>query len=121
MTDPSPTPPPPSTFDLTAAPSRPPSPTPSTTSSASDSNLGLDDRFIAEIMMNLDESKLTLLRLAFEAHDDDGLSLAEFVHVMTTIMGSTMGHFMTGSQFAANLIEFFDQVRKNIEGGGGKL
>eukprot|EP00520_Triparma_pacifica_P014822 CAMPEP_0118634720 /NCGR_PEP_ID=MMETSP0785-20121206/1698_1 /TAXON_ID=91992 /ORGANISM="Bolidomonas pacifica, Strain CCMP 1866" /LENGTH=682 /DNA_ID=CAMNT_0006525715 /DNA_START=109 /DNA_END=2154 /DNA_ORIENTATION=+ len=79
-----------------------------------DDTQGLDDRFIAEIMMNLDSAKIATLRKAFEQNDDDGLSLAEFVHVMTSILD--MDHFMTDDQFAANLIEFFDQVDINGDG-----
>ena len=61
-----------------------------------DDTLGLDDRFIAEIMMNLDSAKIATLRKAFEQNDEDGLSLAEFVHVMTSILD--MDHFMTDDQ-----------------------
>ncbi|GMH60714.1 hypothetical protein TL16_g03109 [Triparma laevis f. inornata] len=78
------------------------------------SGFDLDDRFIAEIMMSLNNEKIATLRKAFEQNDDDGLSLAEFVHVMTSILD--MGHLMTADQFAANLIEFFDQVDINGDG-----
>lgn len=57
---------------------------------------GLDDRFISEIMMSLDSEKIATLRRAFEQNDDDGLSLAEFVHVMTSILN--MDHIMTDDQ-----------------------
>ncbi len=86
----------------------------SLTKASADENFGLDDRFIAEIMMSLDSEKLEALRRAFEQNDDDGLSLAEFVHVMTSILN--MNHLMTEEQFAANLIEFFDQVDINGDG-----
>ncbi|GMI16999.1 hypothetical protein TrLO_g12132 [Triparma laevis f. longispina] len=79
-----------------------------------DEGFDLDDRFIAEIMMSLNNEKIATLRKAFEQNDDDGLSLAEFVHVMTSILD--MGHLMTADQFAANLIEFFDQVDINGDG-----
>ena len=61
-----------------------------------DDGFGLDDRFIAEIMMSLDSEKIGTLRKAFEQNDDDGLSLAEFVHVMTSILD--MSHLMTSEQ-----------------------
>jgi len=38
-----------------------------------DDSMGLDDRFIAEIMMSLDSAKIATLRKAFEQNDDDGL------------------------------------------------
>jgi WD40 repeat protein len=76
-------------------------------------SIGLDEHFIAEIMMSLDADKLEALRRAFEAHDDDGLSLTEFVHVMTSIVGSTT---QSKGQFAANLMEFFSQVDINGDG-----
>lgn len=41
-------------------------------------------------------------------------SLTEFVHVMTSLLN--MDHLMTDDQFAANLIEFFDQVDINGDG-----
>ena len=51
-----------------------------------DDTQGLDDKFIAEIMMNLDSAKIATLKRAFEQNDDEGLELAEFVHVMTNIL-----------------------------------
>jgi hypothetical protein len=53
---------------------------------AVDDTQGLDDKFIAEIMMNLDSTKIGTLKRAFEQNDDEGLELAEFVHVMTNIL-----------------------------------
>lgn len=51
-----------------------------------DDTQGLDDKFIAEIMMNLDSTKIGTLKRAFEQNDDEGLELAKFVHVMTNIL-----------------------------------
>ena len=107
--------PPGSTFDLTSIGLAEDHKSGGPVDSGSFSDFTVDsDKFISEIMMSLDSEKLEALRRAFEQNDDEGLSLAEFVHVMTSIMGKEIS--MREDVFAANLIEFFDQVDINGDG-----
>jgi len=71
--------------------------------------------FITELMSLLNQEKLVELKRAFEMNDDEGLELKEFIHVMSNIMRMEEGRY-TPEQFAANLIEFFDQVDINGDG-----
>ena len=73
------------------------------------------DKFITEIMSLLNQEKLEELKRAFEQNDDEGLELKEFIHVMANIMRMDENLY-TQEQFAANLIEFFDQVDINGDG-----
>ena len=63
--------------------------------------------FITELMGLLNQDKLEELKKAFEQNDDEGLELAEFVHVMANIMRMDEKLY-TPEQFAANLVEVSD-------------